>query len=229
MMLEKRFDVINHIAKTYYNNECSYLEIGVEYPDQCFNLINAKKKTSVDPARIEEHTRIDYLMTSDNFFSQLEAGNTEFKPDFKWDIIFIDGLHLAEQVYRDIQNALRHCSGFILLHDCAPPNFWNAHSDYEYFMNNRHEWNGSTWKAFYKYRTETDRKTYTVYTDYGIGVIEANKPGFPISFDNKWFEYGMFKMNMKHDLGIVSQEEFVRMHSKEISGEAIKKNWWEIS
>lgn len=212
--MANRYDIINFLSKTYYDHDCSYLEIGTEYPQNCFDLILSKKKTSVDPSKISADVKIDYLMTSDNFFSDLEDGKTEFTKDFKWDIIFIDGLHLAEQVYKDIQNAVKHCSGFIILHDCAPSNFYNAHSDYEFFQKNRHEWNGSTWKAFYKYRTETNLKTYTIYTDHGLGVIDINKTTKPIQLENPWFEFGKFKQNMKHDLNLISVDEFVNMHKR---------------
>lgn len=211
-MIDYRFDIINFLAEKYYNNDCSYLEIGVENPDNCFNRINATRKTSVDPTKIRQNTNIDYLMTSDKFFERVENGSTVFDADFKWDIIFIDGLHLADQAYRDIINAAKHCAGFILLHDCAPPNFWNAHTDYDYFLNYGGDWNGSTWKAFYKYRTETDRKTYTVDTDWGIGVIDVRTKDTPIKFENTWYEYGKFKSNMINDLGLISKDQFISMH-----------------
>jgi len=211
-MIKTRYDIINYISDVYFNNDCSYLEIGVCDPDTCFNMVKAKRKTSVEPFKIRDNINIDYLMPSDQFFNSLKNGQTEFDKDFKWDIIFIDGLHLAEQTYKDIINSLRHCSGFIFLHDCAPKSYLTAHSDYEYFLASPHEWNGTTWKAFYKYRTETDRKTYTIDTDWGIGVIEINKNGNPIAFDNKWLEYGEFRKNMTHDLGLISVEDFVAMH-----------------
>lgn len=207
-----RYNVINHLAKAYYNNDCNYLEIGVEYPDSCFNLINAKNKTSVDPQKVRPDIEIDYNMTSDRFFEYLEDRKTEFEPDFKWDIIFIDGLHLAEQVQRDIQNAVNHCKGFVVLHDCAPENFFNAHSDYDFFKKNGGSWNGTTWKAFYKFRTETGLKTYTVAIDHGIGIIEMNNIGIPIDFNNPWFEYGKLKDNMVYDLGLITPSQFINMH-----------------
>jgi len=213
--MTNRYGVINFLSKNYFNNDCSYLEIGIANPKDCFDHIQCKRKTSVDPSKMYDDVKIDYLMTSDNFFNSLENGNTEFPANFKWDIIFIDGLHLAEQVYRDIQNAIQHCSGFIILHDCSPNNFYNAHSDYEYFQNNMHEWNGTTWKAFYKYRTETNFKTYTIDADWGLGVIELNKLGLPIKLDNPWFEFGKFKQNKNHDLNLISVEEFISMHVKE--------------
>ena len=210
-----RFNVINHLAKTYYNNNCSYLEIGVENPDNCYNLINISNKTSVDPEKISYDTNIDYVMTSDEFFDNLKKGNTAFDSNYKWDIIFIDGLHLAEQVYIDIQNAINHCKGFVILHDCAPLNVYEAHSDYDYYMKQRNPWCGTTWKAFYKFRTETNLKTYTVGVDYGIGVIDMKKTGTPIMFKNTWFEYGKFKDNIEYDLGLIHPSEFIKMHSLE--------------
>lgn len=200
----------------YYNHDCSYLEIGVEYPSSCFDRIHCKKKTSVDPNRIRPDIHIDYLMTSDKFFENLENKKTEFSPDHKWDIIFIDGLHLADQTYRDIKNSVNYCKGFVVLHDCAPLDFKSAHSDYDYFKeNNRDFWNGTVWKAFYKFRTETYLKTYTVDVDCGIGVIEIKNKGVPIEFNNVWFEYGKLKKNMDHDLGMISPIEFIKMHSLE--------------
>lgn len=219
--LEYRYDIINFLSDVYYDGKASYLEIGVEYPDSCFNRIRASHKTSVDPQKVKEGVHIDYHMTSDEFFTKLHKFETEFKPDKIWDIIFIDGLHLADQVYRDIQNSVLHCGGFVVLHDCAPPNFWNAHSDYEFFKKNQHEWNGSTWKAFYKYRTETNKKTYTINTDYGVGVIEIKNQGPSIRHDNPWFEYGMMKSNMKKYLGLVSIDEFRKMHSNKNDFD-----WW---
>ena len=207
-----RYNVINHLAAAYYDNNCSYLEIGVEHPENCFNLINALKKCSVDPQKTRPEVHIDYQMTSDEFFEKLRNKKTEFEPDHKWDIIFIDGLHLADQVYRDIQNAINHCKGFVVLHDCSPENFYNAHSDYKFFKENGGAWCGTTWKAFYKFRTETNLKTYTVDIDYGIGVIEMNSEGTPIKLDNPWFEYGKFKNNMTLDLGLITPIQFINDH-----------------
>ena len=57
-------------------------------------------------------------MTSDEFFSQ----NKE-----TFDLIFIDGLHIHEQVLKDIDNSLNvlNENGVILLHDCLPAKIWH--------------------------------------------------------------------------------------------------------
>lgn len=206
-----RYDVINHVIQRYFNDECKYLEIGVADPQTCFNRIIASDKTSVDP---DPDYKYNYNMTSDEFFEKLKSGQTEFAKDHKWNVIFIDGLHLADAVYKDAMNALEHITddGFIFFHDCNPLTFTAAHSDYEFFKRNIHEWNGTSWKAFYKLRTELTSKTYCVDTDHGIGVIELSKPGTPIEHTNKWFEFGELKTQRIEYLGLINIFEFLRMH-----------------
>ena len=54
--------------------------------------------------------------------------------DVKFDLIFIDGLHLANQVQKDIENSLKFIKdeGFIVLHDCNPPSEYHQREDYSY-------------------------------------------------------------------------------------------------
>jgi hypothetical protein len=209
-----RFDIINFLLKKYFNSEARYLEIGVADPTVCFNKIRCNNKTSVDPNKYIPSDFINYKITSDEFFQELENSNLEFPADYKWDIIFIDGLHLAEQVHKDIFNSIRHCNpnGFIVLHDCNPENWFNAYSDIEYFLNDPGEWNGTTWKAFYNFRVTMPIKSYTVDTDYGVGVIELNKQQQQIQHTNTWYEFGHFKYNRKEQVGLISVDEFYNMH-----------------
>lgn len=211
-----RIEVINFLIEKYFDENVRYLEIGVADPSACFDHINSKNKTSVDPA-IEHHDmQIDYQLTSDTFFEKLENGELkEFPSDYQWDIIFIDGLHLAEQVYKDIQNSLKHITitGFIILHDCNPPSWENAHSDHEYYLNNGGYWNGTTWKAFYRFRTESKYKTYTVDTDQGLGIIETGNMGMSAPHENPWYEYGVFSKNRQSALNLISVEDFITIHN----------------
>lgn len=90
----------------------SYLEIGVQSTAQNFDKINAVTKIGVDP----DCESIKVMpITSDKFF--------EFK-NYKFDLIFIDGLHTKEQVKRDFENSLRclNDTGFIVIHDVLPEN-----------------------------------------------------------------------------------------------------------
>jgi len=202
-------DIINLLIKK--NNFQTYLEIGVSDPKNCFDKIKVTDKASVDPGIEFKENPVEFRLTSDKFFKHLENSKTRFDKDFKWDIIFIDGLHLAEQVYRDIKNSLNHISdnGFIILHDCNPPNSYFAREDY--MVNGVYDsWNGTTWKAFYKIRTEgLNIETYTIDTDWGLGVIKkANKPNH-IPFENPFFEYNIMSENRQNHLGLISINEFL--------------------
>ncbi|MEO7802885.1 MAG: class I SAM-dependent methyltransferase, partial [Ginsengibacter sp.] len=117
----KRHDVINFIAEKI--NAQNYLEIGIGNPDNNFNLVRITNKYAVDPGVEFEINLADFKMTSDDFFVQLKENALDITNDIKFDIIFIDGLHLAYQVERDILNSFQVLSdnGLIVLHDCNPP------------------------------------------------------------------------------------------------------------
>lgn len=153
-----RFDIINKLINTF--NYKSYLEIGVSCGDN-FREVNCNYKIGVDPVAGEYVT---HVMTSDEYFSNL-------LPDDKFDIIFIDGLHLWEQCYRDIENSLNHLSpnGVIICHDMNPLEEMyqtrnNVSSDF---------WNGDVWKAFVKVRMEHNNLFTCMIEDcdFGLGVI----------------------------------------------------------
>lgn len=157
-MLNYRTDIINFLINRYGYK--SYLEIGVLDVNVNFNRIIAQDKTGVDPNVMG----IEYTMTSDEFFLQ----NTK-----SFDIIFIDGLHESEQVYRDIVNSLAvlNKGGTVVMHDCNPtseiiqlvPSIRGG------------EWTGDCWKAFVRFRNEsTEYDMFVVETDYGVGIIRKS-------------------------------------------------------
>jgi hypothetical protein len=208
-----RYDVINDLI--IKNNYKTYLEIGVRNPDECFNLINCETKHSVDPGYevALPHFNIDnlvtYQYTSDTFFKLLENKGTDLSTTYKWDIIFIDGLHISNQVERDIMNSLNHLAenGVVVLHDCNPPNLWMAREDY-IIDGIAHGWNGTVWKSIYKLRaTRPDLFVCTVDTDYGIGIVKRGKQEC-CDFNNSFYEYKEFEKNKKEHLNLISIEEF---------------------
>ena len=77
-------------------------------------------------------------MTSDDFFKD----NKE-----KFDTIFIDGLHIDEQVQKDIENSLNALNegGTIVMHDCKP-----LSEEAQIFPRIQIAWNGDVWKAWLK-------------------------------------------------------------------------------
>ena len=213
-----RYELINSVLLKF-GRHAKYLEIGVCDPTVCFNHIETYKKDGVDPGVEFPDNPVKYKLTSDEFFRKLEAGELDKDPDFQWDVIFIDGLHLSYQVERDIHNALRHLNpkGFIFLHDCNPPDIHMAREDY-YLNGQQHPWNGTTWKAFFKFRaTNPYFDTCVVDTDWGVGVIRfgSNKSNVSIS-DNPFYEYNIMALDRKKHIGLIQPNEWYDWLSKEI-------------
>jgi len=155
--MAKRWDIINEFIKKYEYKD--YLEIGIA-SGICRDNIIAPNKTTVDP-----DTRANkpmHLMTSDDFFTK----NKE-----KYDVIFIDGLHEAPQVYKDILNSLEclKYGGTIFCHDMMP-------TKEEVQLVPRplplDVWTGDCWKAWAKLKgSREDLEMFIIQDDWGVGVI----------------------------------------------------------
>lgn len=206
-----RYDVINYLLSCLGKNETNYLEIGVRNPEDNFNLIESSTKYSVDPGVEFEENPVDFNMTSDQFFEKLRAGKI-LNENIKFDVIFIDGLHLAEQVERDIYNALDFLddNGFVVLHDCNPPSEWHARDNFSYGLTPAGlQWSGTTWKAFVAYREDNAHQACCIDSDWGIGVIHKKinfKPNGKVK--NKFFEFSVFEQNKIKSLNLKSYDEF---------------------
>lgn len=192
----------------------SYLEIGVDNPDLCFNQIECKKKVGVDPY-INEHlphewtaeNKDDYIKnieggtfvqkTSDDYFAKLSKKT-------KFDFIFIDGLHLREQVAKDIENALKHLKkgGFIMLHDCLPNNELEQTEN----PKPRAGWMGTVWQAFADLRvSEDDLDLFTINTDCGLGCI------IPDGSNKKWVDSEYPKIEWSWEYYITHKYELMNI------------------
>ena len=154
-----RTNLINYLIST--RDYKRYLEIGVDNSRLNYDKIRCNHKTSVDP---NPKANADYIMTSDEFFCQNNK---------KYDIIFIDGLHLHEQVIKDIDNSLKciNDNGTIVIHDCLPKQKQSATR-----IHNVEVWNGDVWKGIMYVRMNYDNLFfYTLNMDYGCGIIEPFK------------------------------------------------------
>jgi len=193
----KRYDVINYLIEKYELN--NYLEIGV-YNGDCIRQIKASHKDGVDPGSEGFlPPEVNYPIPSDEFFKLIENSK-----DIKYDAIFIDGLHHADQVERDIKNSLNHTTdnGFIILHDCNPPNYRS-----QLIPRQTTAWNGDVWKAFVNFKINNPTyKCCVVDTDFGIGVIHNNGEGYTLK--EKIDNWGYFDSNRKELLNLISWDEF---------------------
>ena len=197
-----RVDVLNRVISSI--GATRYLEIGVNTRDQpgySRDSILVKVKHGVDP---NPNTAADFIETSDSFFQSRRVG--------LYDVIFIDGLHLFEEAYRDLSSSLNHLSegGVIALHDTRPTQRFSA---------SRHQgrsskWHGDVWRAVYMCRlVQTDIEIVTVDTDEGITLIwRSDNPSPRLEFTNdKMFSWNSYVRTYKSALRLISDEEFLRM------------------
>lgn len=155
-----------------------------------FDKIFCDYKLSIDP---DPNSDADFNGTSDQFFEQ----NKE-----KFDLIFIDGLHLCEQVFKDILNALSflEINGTIICHDMLPIN------EKEQLREIQNVWTGDCWKAWAKCRSLFDNlEMFIIDTDHGIGVIKHGKQQL-IKLNNV-LDWDYFVQN-KNLFNIISIKDF---------------------
>ncbi|MDF1642992.1 MAG: class I SAM-dependent methyltransferase [Pseudomonadales bacterium] len=204
-----RTEIINHLLSKA-TKETTYLEIGVRDPSDNFDHIIADKKFSVDPGVEFLENPVDFKMTSDEFFDLLADGKI-LSPSIKFDVIFIDGLHLAEQVDKDIENAMRYIKddGFIVLHDCNPPTEWHARENYRFQQSPAGGyWNGTTWKAFLKWRYNSSIQSCCIDSDWGVGILsKTHLIGQSTNRTNHFFEFDDFNANRDEYLNLISFSE----------------------
>lgn len=202
----ERFDIINYLISV--NRYKSFLEIGTQAKIN-FTSVNINKKVCVDPYL---NAGADFKITSDDFFKI----NSE-----KFDIIFIDGLHHSDIVYRDIINSLKclNIGGCIIIHDVIPFSYEAQVIPLEKASTmGIIAWNGDVWKAWIKLRTERkDISMKCVNTDHGCGIINFVKYGdgdYIDNFQNGYYTYN--RENILKNLNLISEEEFIKIYKNNI-------------
>ncbi|MGC1878450.1 MAG: class I SAM-dependent methyltransferase [Rhabdochlamydiaceae bacterium] len=176
----------------------SYLEIGVA-DGHNLSSVAASHKVGVDPSPAPNTSPI-HRMTSDEFFNM----NHEM-----FDLIFIDGLHLHEQVLKDVENSLKclNPGGLIVMHDCMPNT-----PEQQLRTPVPGAWNGDVWKAVAYMRMHLEDVDLCVLDmDWGCGILTPNShqtliPELPIS--NMDWDY--YAKNKQQVLNVKSVEEWVK-------------------
>lgn len=210
-----RVDVINYLLRGCRRS--AYLEIGVRRGD-CFCEIRARRKIAVDPAfqikrrhywELKNIFSASYFeCTSDEFFNKRIA-STQVS---EFDVIFLDGLHTYEQSFKDVQNSLRYLKddGWIVLHDCNPPNATAALPAESYkdalerfdLSPSKGAWNGEVWKTVIRLRSEeTNLRILVLDCDEGLALIRRGTPESKLSFTP-----GEISLMSYHDLDLRRRE-----------------------
>lgn len=184
-----RLDVINR----QLGGDGCYLEIGVR-GGEVFWQVRARTRIAVDPAfvgrKLNRLTRLTPLKTatglwtrtllfsepSDKFFERRQLLDR-----IRLDCVLVDGLHTAEQAYRDVEHSLKWLApdGMIVMHDCNPqsetaalPSMDDAKTRPDYTG----VWNGDVWRAVLRLRTRTDLNVRVLDCDHGLGIVTRGEP-----------------------------------------------------
>lgn len=138
----------------------SYLEIGCQ-GNLLFDSVPILKKTGVDP--VAGGTHREY---SDDFFRLNKA---------HFDVVFIDGLHIYDQVHRDIENAIKFLKpgGWVAIHDMLPLNAIQEHVP----NISPGPWCGDVWKTAFELTKSTGIDFKLIMIDNGIGLFKVKEPG----------------------------------------------------
>lgn len=156
----KRFNriaLINLLCNTKIDG--SYLEIGCQ-GNICFDAIPMMDKIGVDPESGGTHK-----MYSDDFFKNNQK---------KFDVIFIDGLHVYDQVHRDVVNSISALKpgGWIALHDMLPHDAVSEHVP----NISKGAWYGDVWKVAFELVESTGIEFKVIKIDAGIGLLRLTSP-----------------------------------------------------
>jgi hypothetical protein len=157
----RRFDILERLITRF--GYTSYLEIGVA-GGATFRRLSVTDKTGVDPRwrRWSLFDRRIRKVTSDRFFAKNRR---------KFDLVLVDGLHIAEQTWRDIQSSLEALreGGSILVHDCLPTS-----RSMQEVPRTEVGWTGDVWRAFLKASQTPGLSTMIFDTDRGCGLIRRD-------------------------------------------------------
>lgn len=146
-----------------------YLEIGVQQ-GLTLERVAASTRVGVEPEpRFQKDDLPDgvavYVGTSDEYFRQLGEG-------IVFDLVFVDGLHLAEYAYRDVVNALSALKpgGAVLIDDTVPVDRWaSLRDESETHLQRRIRnlppggWQGDVWRvllALDAHHSDLDWRTF---------------------------------------------------------------------
>ena len=180
-----RLQLINFLIKD--RGYQSYLEIGCK-GDATFSRVECESKTGVDPISGGTHR-----MASDWFFSQNEE---------TFDLVFVDGLHLSEQVLKDVDASLAvlNSGGVVLIHDCLPQT-----RDQQWRDMVRGPWTGDVWKAAVILRQRSDIDVAVYGNDWGIGVVIPRKNTDLLKVEGR-LTWGTLQDNRQEWLRLMDEE-----------------------
>ena len=186
-------------AATQKFSDCRYLEIGCD-DNICFNSIPVINKIGVDPDRggnIKD--------TSDNFFKNNKN---------RFDVIFIDGLHIYEQCRRDVINSLKVLdkNRYIFLHDMTPRTW--IEENVPRLKNTL--WTGDIWKVAIELSKTKGIDFFVINADMGVGALRKKEENIVYHDDFENLKDLKFKdfLNLNESINYIDPEEGIKIIKK---------------
>ena len=193
-ILYNRISFISAATKKF--NDCRYLEIGCG-EDTCFKSIPVINKIGVDPDRGGNVKK-----TSDNFFKDNKN---------RFDVIFIDGLHIYEQCRKDVINSLKvlEKNGFIFLHDMTPRNW--AEENVPRLKDTL--WTGNIWKVALELSKTKGIDFFVINADMGIGILKKIEENVVYYDDFEKLKNLKFKdfLNLNENIKYINPKEAFKL------------------
>ncbi len=172
--MKAKHETINDIIKD--KGYTSYLEVGVAKLDN-FKHIKIDNKKGIDPTATKSENIVK--TDSDEFFKSNKD---------KFDCIFIDGLHHAEQLEKDVINAYKYLNkgGCLILHDINP-----FTKEMAIVPRTQEQWTGDCFRVWAGVVTKTKLKTEYKAEKYGLGIIYKSlaKPKEGMTLDITYEEF----------------------------------------
>jgi hypothetical protein len=176
MQVNNHTQLLNYLIEKYSLD--SYCEIGVQDTRNNFDKIKVAQKRGCDPS-LKSDQRISGT-TSDEYFIIYSF--------LKYDLIFIDGLHHADQVERDFNNSLKclNDNGFIVIHDCLPEKEETTHVPRDSKI-----WHGDVYKFVMNLGRYEGIDYVTLNCDNGCCVVwkDGGLIGLTDKVDTSWESY----------------------------------------
>jgi hypothetical protein len=151
--------------------EPTYLEIGVA-KGETFRSISAARKVAVDPRfqfdPLSCEAETYHKVASDVYFGEIAAVNDKF------DVIYLDGLHTAEQTLRDLMNSLCHVksNGVIVVDDVYPDSYAASLPDIglttlvkRHLGQTDHNWMGDVFKLVFFVHSFCQQHSFATVSD----------------------------------------------------------------
>jgi hypothetical protein len=173
----------------------------------------------VDPGYESRDNLATFKLTSDEFFARIANKSIDIT-EASFGVIFLDGLHLADQAYRDMLNSLPILAspGFLVVHDCNPPTSHHAREDYKTKGPAGPYWNGTTWKAFIRFKNTYKNLSFVIDTDWGVGVICKHIEDSDFSNNSSWnpfYEFNAFDRNRQSAISLIAFDQIEEMLHKD--------------